>query len=445
MSEATPTCFPSNLALAGRLDPYRTLNRLLLTLLLVGFPILLLAPWRQNVAGQGRVIAYAPVERQQTVDAPIVGRVVKWHVQEGDVVAEGTLIAEMADNDPDILERLERERSAVQSQVEAIDVSLTVTQGRIAALETVKTSAVLNAALRRDMAEDRKRAAQRALDGARASLVTAELQLERQRKLHEKGLASTRELELADLQQATSSAEVDRATASLEAAQREVKALVADRDKTAADAQANIESARATIQQLRASRAQADGESARIDVRLSQQRRMQVVAPRSGAVLRVIAREGGEMLKVGDPIAIVVPSTESIAVELWVDGNDAPLITPGRTARLQFEGWPAVQFVGWPSVAIGTFPARVSFVDATDDGRGRFRVVVVPDEPGDWPETRYLRQGVRTKAWILLNEVTVGFELWRQFNGFPPSIEEPLDNSTAVMRDRESRSVGGSP
>jgi membrane fusion protein, adhesin transport system len=445
MSEATPTCFPSNLALAGRLDPYRTLNRLLLTLLLVGFPILLLAPWRQNVAGQGRVIAYAPVERQQTVDAPIVGRVVKWHVQEGDVVAEGTLIAEMADNDPDILERLERERSAVQSQVEAIDVSLTVTQGRIAALETVKTSAVLNAALRRDMAEDRKRAAQRALDGARASLVTAELQLERQRKLHEKGLASTRELELADLQQATSSAEVDRATASLEAAQREVKALVADRDKTAADAQANIESARATIQQLRASRAQADGESARIDVRLSQQRRMQVVAPRSGAVLRVIAREGGEMLKVGDPIAIVVPSTESIAVELWVDGNDAPLITPGRTARLQFEGWPAVQFVGWPSVAIGTFPARVSFVDATDDGRGRFRVVVVPDEPGDWPETRYLRQGVRTKAWILLNEVTVGFELWRQFNGFPPSIEAPVDNSTAVLRDRESRSVGGSP
>jgi membrane fusion protein, adhesin transport system len=444
MNEATPTCFPSNLALAGRLDPYRTLNRLLLALIFGGLPVLLLSPWRQNVPGQGRVIAYAPVERQQTVDAPIVGRVVKWHVQEGDFVTEGQLIAEMADNDPDILDRLERERSAAQSQIEAIDVSLTVTEGRIAALETVRTSAVLNAALRRDMADDRKRAAQRALDAARASLVTAELQLERQRKLHEKGLASTRELELAELQQATSAAEVDRATATLEAATREVRALVADRDKTAADALANIESARATIQQLRASRAQADGDLARIDVRLSQQRRMQVYAPRPGTVLRVIAREGGEMLTVGEPIALLVPKTEAVAVELWVDGNDAPLVTPGRTARLQFEGWPAIQFVGWPSVAIGTFPAVVSFVDATDDGRGRFRIVVIPQEPDDWPDTRWLRQGVRTKGWILLNEVSVGFELWRQFNGFPPSIDPPVDDSTAVLRDRESRSVGGS-
>ena len=69
------------------------------------------------------------------------------------------------------------------------------------------------------------------------------------------------------------------------------------------------------------------------------------------------------MVKQGEPLALLVPDTKARAVELWVDGNDAPLITPGRHVRLQFEGWPAVQFVGWPSVAVGTFPAEVAFVD----------------------------------------------------------------------------------
>lgn len=426
-SRARPV--PSMLAAAGVLDTYRTLNRVLLAALVVAVVILVVAPWQQSVPGRGRVIAYAPVERQQSIDAPVFGRVVKWHVQEGELVDAGDLLADLADNDPEILERLERERASIQAQIEAAELSLTVTESRIDALEGVRAAATLHAALRRDMANDRRRAGQRELDAAKASLHAAELQLERQRNLHAKGLASTRELELADLHQTTASADVDRATASLEAAKREVKALVADRDKTAADALANIESARATRQQLRAAKAAAEGDLARIDMRLSQQANMRVVAPRAGAVLRVLAREGGEMLAPGDPIAILVPSTQAVAVELWIDGNDAPLVTPGRAVRLQFEGWPAVQFVGWPSVAIGTFPGRVAFVDAADDGTGHFRVVVVPDHPDDWPDSRYLRQGLRANGWILLDEVTLGFELWRQFNGFPPTLAPPGDGT----------------
>ena len=222
------------LAAAGVLDTYRTLNRILLATLVTFIVILVVAPWQQSVSGRGRVVAYAPVERQQSIDAPVFGRVVKWHVQEGEVVEAGQLLAELADNDPDILDRLERERAAIVAQIEAAELSLTVTEGRIAALEGVRSAAVLNAALRRDMANDRRQAAQRGLDAARASLQAAELQLKRQRNLHEKGLASTRELELAEMQQLTAEADVDRAIATLKAAEREVKALVADRDKTAA-------------------------------------------------------------------------------------------------------------------------------------------------------------------------------------------------------------------
>jgi len=85
-----------------------------------------------------------------------------------------------------------------------------------------------------------------------------------------------------------------------------------------------------------------------------------------------------------------------------------------------------VQFAGWPSVAVGTFGGRVAFVDAADDGRGDFRVVVVPDpEDGPWPAASYLRQGVLAKGWVLLNRVSLGFEIWRQFNGFPPTTSPP--------------------
>jgi hypothetical protein len=91
--------------------------------------------------------------------------------------------------------------------------------------------------------------------------------------------------------------------------------------------------------------------------------------------------------------------------------------------RLQFEGWPAVQFVGWPSVAVGTFGGEVIAVDAADDGRGRFSIIVAPDVQDErWPGARFLRQGVRAKAWVLLRQVPLWLELWRQLNGFPPVV-----------------------
>jgi hypothetical protein len=167
-------------------------------------------------------------------------------------------------------------------------------------------------------------------------------------------------------------------------------------------------------------------ELAQLDVGISRQQAQDVTAPRAGTIFRLVANEGGEQVSAGDTLALLVPDTEDRAVEIWVDGNDAALIGPGRPVRLQFEGWPAVQFTGWPSVAVGTFGGRVAFVDATDDGQGDFRVVVVPDpEDEPWPSARFLRQGVRANGWVLLERVSVGFELWRQLNGFPPVLGTP--------------------
>jgi len=157
-----------------------------------------------------------------------------------------------------------------------------------------------------------------------------------------------------------------------------------------------------------------------------------VRAPRDGTVLRVHAANSADLLSQGDPLIELIPDTTELAVELWVRGHDAPLVTPGRKARLQFEGWPAVQFAGWPSVAVGTFGGVVAVVDAQAAADGRTRVLVVPDpEDEPWPDRRYLRQGGRANGWLLLEDVSLGYEIWRQLNAFPPSVSVPVADRPA--------------
>ncbi len=410
---------------AGSLDAARILARLLVAAVLAVSVSLVLVPWQQSVGGGGRLTAMAPLERRQTIEAPLAGRVVRWSVKEGDHVEKGDPLALLSDNDPEILARLERERDAVLAQLNAATLAITTAEARIMSLQGLREAAMVGAELRRQMGRDRVDAAGRAEDAAVASYETAKLNLKRQRTLHDKGLTSTRTLELAELQKRTTEASLDRARASLRAARREAKALAADRGRTDSDTQSKVESAQVSLQSSLATKAKAEALVAKIEVRLARQQTMEIKAPRAGRVLRLIAKQGGEVVKAGDPLVVLVPDTLSHAVELWIDGNDAPLVTPGRHVRVQFEGWPALQFVGWPSVAVGTFGGEVAFVDSADDGKGRFRVVVVPDGNEPWPDARYLRQGVRANGWILLDRVSLGYELWRQLNGFPPAVAGP--------------------
>jgi hypothetical protein len=64
-------------------------------------------------------------------------------------------------------------------------------------------------------------------------------------------------------------------------------------------------------------------------------------------------------------------------------------------------------------------------VDQATSGKGQFRVLVAPDPLNDddvWPSHDYLRQGNGAIGWVFLNRVTVGWEVWRRLNGFPPVV-----------------------
>ena len=67
-------------------------------------PLILMLPWQQTARGSGNVIAYSPTDREQVIDAPIKGRVKKWHVMEGSEVAPGDVLVELEDIDGQYLD-----------------------------------------------------------------------------------------------------------------------------------------------------------------------------------------------------------------------------------------------------------------------------------------------------------------------------------------------------
>lgn len=66
-------------------------------------------------------------------------------------------------------------------------------------------------------------------------------------------------------------------------------------------------------------------------------------------------------------------------------------------------------------------------IDYVNTRAGEFRILVVPDKADtSWP--KQLRVGSGIKGWVMLDDVPVWYELWRQLNGFPPSLyREPIE------------------
>ncbi|MFO0935556.1 MAG: HlyD family efflux transporter periplasmic adaptor subunit [Gemmataceae bacterium] len=399
---------------------------------------LLFIPWQQTVKGRGRIVAFAPTERKQVVTALIGGQVKKWYVVEGSKVKSGDAIADIEDNDPDLAERLDAQRKFVLSRRAAAREELAEQTKAVDAQERAMSAAVGAAKANRD-------AATLLVDVAKQTrqnnVFTQTFEL-RRFEMYDKlfkdkqfgGLES-------ELNRDESKARADRAATDVKRGEAEVKraeATVLTNDSLIYQAEATglsaVALARRDLHRAQQNMFNVERELQEIDNRIERYKARFVKAPCDGVVHRIAANTGvgGQYIKEGDDLVEIVPDTTDRVVELLIDGVNAPLIAAhfdsagrGSHVRLQFEGWPGVQFAGWPSVAVGTFGGRVRQIDPADDGYGRFRILVEPEEmfAGDqWPESIYLRQGNQAVGWVFLNRVTLGYELWRQFNGFPPVV-----------------------
>lgn len=395
-----------------------------IAMLVLALPVILLvSPWRQNIPASGRVTALNPLDRLQSIQAPVSGRLSVMHIQEGSRVEKDQPLLELADLDPLYADRLRQQLELATQKVTAARDAIAFYDRQIASLEQELTQMVEIARAEFDAAAEKVRVEEQELIAANADYEQKQTDRLRHEALFAKKLVSELDMQKAVASALRAEARSSAVSAELARAENERHARQTRIEQVRNGAQAKIESARSTREDARGKLAAAEKEYTDAETRLGRQSTQTVHAPRDGVVLRIHAAARSELIKAGDPILDFVPIATQLAVELWVRGNDAPLITPGREVRLQFEGWPAVQFAGWPSVAVGTFGGLVQLVDGQDDGKGRFRVLVIPDPDDEpWPDLFYARFGTRANGWFLLDEVSLGYELWRQLNAFPPSL-----------------------
>jgi multidrug resistance efflux pump len=222
-------------------------------------------------------------------------------------------------------------------------------------------------------------------------------------------------------------ADIDAANAALRTSERDVDRL-ATLVREGLAARRDLELAQIKVSDFRSKLAQSRSRITGIDIRLSRQGAQIVRAPRDGRIQQIVAGDNATMVKEGDTLATFAPSGTTHTVELYLDGRDIPLVHPGRRARLEFEGWPAVQFSGWPSITRGLFDGVVLTVDAAASPNGLYRVLVspAPDRP-PWPTEPSVRLGAKVRGWVMMDTVSVGYELWRQLNDFPLQFQRPID------------------
>lgn len=432
----------------------RRIAKWLIAALVVALLGVVFLPWQQFIRGDGAVVAFDPVNRPQAVEAPVKGIIAEIGegIYENARVAEGQLVYRIVDQDPQYLERLKEQIVNTEDQhriaklrleraLEQLAANKSVVdekQEEIASTRAAQREAIAAAGEYIQMAENKKAAELAGLAAAEDGVWQAELDFQRKKELNSKGLETGLKFQEADLKLRQAKAKKAMAEQYVRAAENEVEAKTMERKAKSQEWDGKINKVESELEKSKSDIAKAEIEIAKtreeitkikneiekLRTLIARQETQDVVAPRDGYIMRLVAYNKSAIVKQGETLFTIVPETDKPAVQIWVNGNDAPLISPGRHVRLQFEGWPAAQFAGWPSVAIGTFGGKVALVDPTDDGMGKFRVVVLPDESdAPWPEFPYLRQGVRVHGWVLLDQVSLGYEIWRRMNGFPPSLK----------------------
>lgn len=391
-----------------------------------GIPfVMLFLPWQQNVTAMGKVTAFSPSERVQTIDAPVGGVISKWYVQEGSKVTKGDTLLEIRDIDPMFKDRLEAQRDNQRTKLSAKESELQSYELQQRNLISSRDAKISAAQFKLDVAKQKIVSSGEILSAAQATVDAAEFQVNRLKRLYQDGLVSKRDAEVAERDFIIAKRSQNSAQAQYNSAQAEANSASVEIQQIRADAQVDLDSNLALINKIKGELADSQNDLTTSEINLSRQNMQKVVAPRDGVIFRLPVNSQSQMISQGQPLLVILPDTETRSVELMVDGRDAPLITKGSQVRLEFEGWPAIQVPGWSRVRVGTFAGKVAFVDPTDNGMGNFRVMVVPDDKEQgWPEARFLRQGLNAKGWILLENVTIGYEIWRVLNGFPPRIPE---------------------
>lgn len=392
--------------------------------------LIMLLPWTQNIRSNGKITTLRPEQRPQTINSIIAGRIETWFVKDGDFVNKGdtiVIISEVKDGyfDPQLINRTQQQIKNKELSVVSYELKVSALDQRIDALIETSQLKLQQAKIKYRQARLKITADSIEFQAAEINYDIAKGQLTRFEKLLKAGLKSQTEVE-------TRRMAMQRAQASMISAQQKLlqsrnDLIDAKVEVRSTEAKYRDEIAKAESEKMSAMTNMYDAE---VDVTKLQSQaagysirngNYLILAPQDGYVTKILSSGIGETIKAGQELATIMPLNYDLAVEMYIRPMDYPLIRTGQSVRMQFDGWPAIIFSGWPNNSFGTFGGTVFAIDNFSSENGMFRILIAPDKK-DHPWPKALRVGGGVNAMLLLQDVAIGYELWRNINGFPPDF-----------------------
>jgi multidrug resistance efflux pump len=396
--------------------------------ILIGLLVILFLPWTQNIRAKGNVTTLYQEGRPQELNTIIAGRVMKWKVKEGDFVKKGDTILQLGEVkpeyfDPKLLERTQQQINAKQMAIEAYEQKANTANAQIGALESarelklnqleIKTRQLLLKQLSDSndvvAVNNEWQIAKRQIESAKTMLdsgVIALIDFERRKATYQNAIAKKVSAENKLLQ---TKQELQAIKVEINFTIQEYADKIAKAQGERYGSMSNMSSGAADVSKL-------ENLYSNYDIR---NQLYYITAPQNGQVTKAKKAGIGEMVKEGEMLVEIVPEKAQLAVELYIDPMDLPLINIGQPIRFIFDGYPAIVFSGWPAASYGTFSGIISAIERSTSDNGKFRILAVENkQEKPWPAQ--LRIGGGASGIALLKNVSIGYELWRNINGFPP-------------------------
>lgn len=395
--------------------------------------VIALLPWTQNIRTSGNLTTLHPNQRPQDIHSIISGRIEKWNVKEGDFVQKGdtiAIISEIKDAyfDSKLLSRTENQINLKKQSVDSYSQKIAAQNNQLDAL--TKSRELEGGQIKVQLQQVRLRIQNDSIEYKAAKLdhSIAQYQYERTDSLYKAGLKSLTDLETKRIKAQQAQAKEISALNKWESDKNELLNLNLKLNNIYAKFESDYAKILSDKFSTETSKYDTETTINKLENQYSnytvRQGMYTITAPQDGYITKLFVQGIGETIKEGASLVSFMPKSYDLAVEIYVDPIDLPLVNRGEHVRLLFDGWPAIVFSGWPGASHGTYGGEVYAIDQFISNNGKYRVLVKPDENDDpWPKE--LRVGGGTKAMLLLNDVPIYYETWRKINGFPPSYYQP--------------------
>ena len=404
-------------------------NRYRWLILLLGCLLLILfLPWTQNIQARGIVTGLRQEERKQELNTVISGSIVRWYVNEGDIVHKGDTLLQIGEVktdyfDPKLISRTQEQINAkAKSKQEYLHKAETA-EKQIAALLLAKQLKLQSFDTK--IEQQRLKINSDSLEVLAAANESAvyKRQLSAGVTMMDSGAISLADYEKRKINYQNGIAKKNSADNKYQQSKKELLNLFVEKNAVEQDYIDKIAKTQGERFGTLSLAAATDAELAKLDNALSNYTARNqlyfICAPQSGQIVRASKAGIGEILKEGELVVELVPQNRQQAVELFITATDLQLVHVGQTIRFVFDGFPAIVFSGWPNNSYGTFGGKIAAIENAADNNGKFRILVTEDTlQKKWPAQ--LKPGTGASGIALLKEVPVYYELWRNINGFPP-------------------------